>query len=139
LSTISQHHWVSKLFGYQFTVEFKPGRLNAAVDALSQRAEKEDLELQTLSIPTFEMFDQFRCEAATLPEIMAKRVDILVGKDAKGWTITNDVVLFQDRIFLSVTSTHWTIVLEQAHGTRHEGVQKTLQRLWASFYMPQDN
>jgi hypothetical protein len=26
LSTISQHAWVSKLFGYQFTVEFKPGR-----------------------------------------------------------------------------------------------------------------
>jgi hypothetical protein len=25
-STITQHAWVSKLFGYQFTVEFKPSR-----------------------------------------------------------------------------------------------------------------
>jgi hypothetical protein len=26
LSTVSQHNWVSKLFGYQFSVEFKPGK-----------------------------------------------------------------------------------------------------------------
>jgi hypothetical protein len=25
LSTIPRHAWVSKLFGYQFTLEFKPG------------------------------------------------------------------------------------------------------------------
>jgi hypothetical protein len=35
LSTIPHHSWVSKLFGYQFTVEFKPGHLNGVVDALS--------------------------------------------------------------------------------------------------------
>jgi hypothetical protein len=35
LSTIPQHHWVNKLFGYQFDVEFKPGWLNAAANALS--------------------------------------------------------------------------------------------------------
>lgn len=35
LSTIPQHAWVSKLFGYQFTVEFKPGLQNAAADALT--------------------------------------------------------------------------------------------------------
>jgi hypothetical protein len=58
---------------------------------------------------------------------------------AEGWTITNDVVLFQGRIFLPATSIHWATVLEQAHGTGHEGVQKTLQRLRASFYTPQDN
>jgi hypothetical protein len=35
LSTISQHAWVSKLFGYQFSVEFKPERQNVAADAVS--------------------------------------------------------------------------------------------------------
>ena len=37
LSTIPQHHWVSKLFGYDFRVEYRPGRLNVAADALSRR------------------------------------------------------------------------------------------------------
>jgi hypothetical protein len=35
LSTIPQHAWVSKLFGYQFSVEFKPERQNVAADAVS--------------------------------------------------------------------------------------------------------
>lgn len=36
LSTLPQHNWVSKLFGYDFAVEFQPGRLNVAADALSR-------------------------------------------------------------------------------------------------------
>jgi hypothetical protein len=59
-------------------VEFKPGQLNAAIGALSRHTEEEDLELHALSVPTFELFDQFQRESATLPEIMAKRADILV-------------------------------------------------------------
>lgn len=37
LSTIPQHIWVSKLFGYDFLVEFRPRCQNAAADALSCR------------------------------------------------------------------------------------------------------
>ena len=36
LSTIPQHQWVSKLLGYDFTVEYHPGRQNMAVDPLSR-------------------------------------------------------------------------------------------------------
>jgi hypothetical protein len=35
LSTILQHTWVSKLFGYDFIVEFNPDRTNTVADALS--------------------------------------------------------------------------------------------------------
>jgi hypothetical protein len=35
LYTIPQHNWVSKLFGNQFTIEFKPDKQNATADALS--------------------------------------------------------------------------------------------------------
>uniref|UniRef100_A0A452Y8M4 Reverse transcriptase RNase H-like domain-containing protein n=1 Tax=Aegilops tauschii subsp. strangulata TaxID=200361 RepID=A0A452Y8M4_AEGTS len=37
LSTIPQLQWVSNLFGFDFTVEFRPGRLNIVADALSRR------------------------------------------------------------------------------------------------------
>jgi hypothetical protein len=93
----------------------------------------------TLSVPTFELFDRFRREAATLLEIVAKRVNILAGTTDEGWTITDDVVLFLGRIFLPASSVHWATMLEQAHSTGHEGVQKTLQWLQVSFYTPQDN
>ena len=44
LATIPQHHWVSKLLGFDFTVEYKPGRTNVMADALSCR----DAEVATL-------------------------------------------------------------------------------------------
>jgi hypothetical protein len=36
LATIPQHHWVGKLLGFDFTVEYKPGRQNIVADALSR-------------------------------------------------------------------------------------------------------
>jgi hypothetical protein len=35
LTTIPQHTWVSKLFGYDFSVEYRQGKLNVVADALS--------------------------------------------------------------------------------------------------------
>jgi hypothetical protein len=37
LSTVPQHHWISKLFGYNFEVAYRLGRLNVTMDALSRR------------------------------------------------------------------------------------------------------
>jgi hypothetical protein len=43
LSIVPQHQWISKLFGYDFEVKYRPGRINVAMDALSHRdAEDED-------------------------------------------------------------------------------------------------
>jgi hypothetical protein len=37
LATIPQHHWVGKLLGFDFTVEYRSGAANIVVDALSRR------------------------------------------------------------------------------------------------------
>jgi hypothetical protein len=42
LSTIPQHHWVGKLLGFDFSVEYKPGATNTVADALSRRDTKEE-------------------------------------------------------------------------------------------------
>jgi hypothetical protein len=39
LSTIPQHTWVSKLFGYDFNIVFNPSKMNTVADALSRRNE----------------------------------------------------------------------------------------------------
>lgn len=54
LSTVPQHQWISKLFGYDFTVEFRPGRLNIVADAFSQR-ESDAHVLGALPTPTFNL------------------------------------------------------------------------------------
>jgi len=35
LSTVPQHQWISKLFGFDFAVEYRPGHLNMVASALS--------------------------------------------------------------------------------------------------------
>lgn len=48
LSTVPQHHWISKLFGFDFTVEYRAGRFNTIADALSCRS-PPNATLNTLS------------------------------------------------------------------------------------------
>lgn len=76
LSTVPQHQWISKLFGFDFTVEYRPGRLNTAVDALSRRDTPDDgpegdVEGAVLCIrsgPTFALFDHIRRATAVAPD-----------------------------------------------------------------------
>jgi hypothetical protein len=42
LSTIPQHQWASKLLGFDFRVEYKPGSTNIVADALSRRDTDEE-------------------------------------------------------------------------------------------------
>jgi hypothetical protein len=45
LSTVPQHQWINKFFGFDFTMEYRPGRLNTVADALSRRdADPADAE-----------------------------------------------------------------------------------------------
>jgi hypothetical protein len=87
-------------------VEFKPRRLNVVVNALSRRTEEEEMAALALSSHTFEMFNQFHREAATLPELVPKHAAIEAGTTDKGWTIVSIVVLFQGRVFMPSSSSH---------------------------------
>ena len=64
LSTVPQHQWISKLFGFDFAVEYRPGRLNIVADALSRRGMEEGTTpvpaAHALSGPTFAPFDVIR-------------------------------------------------------------------------------
>jgi hypothetical protein len=69
LSTVPQHQWVSKLLGFDFAVEYRPGRLNLVADALSRRDEDMVAAL-TLSGPSFALYDDIR--AATREDSVAR-------------------------------------------------------------------
>ena len=47
--------------------------------------------------------------------------------------------MHRGRIFVPASSSLWPSILATAHGAEHEGVQKTLHRLRASFYNPGAN
>lgn len=60
-STLTQHKWISKLIGYEFTIEFKSGHANKVVDALSRCGfETEDALLVVISFPTIVWFQKLK-------------------------------------------------------------------------------
>jgi hypothetical protein len=59
LATIPQHHWVGKLLGFDFAVEYKPGALNMVEDALSLRntVEANRGAVLVISAPRFDFIN----------------------------------------------------------------------------------
>lgn len=106
ISTIPQHTWVSKLFGYNFSIEFNPGKLNTVADALSRRDE-EMVTTRAMSSPTFHLFDDFRREADTLLDILIARAKIAAGEAIPEWTVVDDLVLYSGHVFVPVASSLW--------------------------------
>jgi len=63
LTTIPQHTWVTKLFGYDLSVEYRPGKLNTVADALSRRdIDSSAMAACALFGPSFAIYDVLRAE-----------------------------------------------------------------------------
>jgi hypothetical protein len=121
LSTIPQHTWVSKLFEYDLTVEYRQGKLNNAADALSHR-EEDTAAVHAISSPTFEPFDKLREEIQHSAEAAAVCSRVAEGKEEEGWSLVDGLVLFRGGGgFLPKESTLWPELLNHAHAG-HEGV-----------------
>jgi hypothetical protein len=69
LTTIPQHQWVSKLMGFDFTAEYKPGTSNTVADALSHHETEEAVECTIISTPTFKVFDDLQVETEEVADI----------------------------------------------------------------------
>jgi hypothetical protein len=133
LTTIPQHTWVSKLFGYDFIVEYRQGKLNVVADSLS-RCIEDSMATHSLSSPTFTLYDQLCHECASLPQAVQLRSQINDQTAAPGWPEVDGLLLFQGRILIPEDSSLWPAILEMAHTMGHEGSEKTLHRLRATFY-----
>ncbi|WVZ83728.1 hypothetical protein U9M48_030848 [Paspalum notatum var. saurae] len=150
LSTIPQHHWMSKLFGYDFSIEYRPGCLNAVADALSHRdADTMDVAhdnntgseamatITVLSGPTFHLYTDLAMEAAFNSACARLREQIALGTLSAPWREHAGLLLHGSHVFVPSTFELLPQVLQLAHAD-HEGIQKTLHRLQSNFYIEHD-
>ena len=118
-------------------MEYRPGRLNSAADALSRRDE-DSAAVCTLSGPSFTLFDDIR--KATTDDPMVR--GLLQQKDdthlEAPWGIVDGFLLHGKRVYVPDLGDLRHQVVALAHTTRHEGVQKTLVRLHCDFYILDD-
>jgi hypothetical protein len=137
LSTIPQHQWISKLFGFDFSVEYRPGRLNTVADALSRR-DSDEPHIHALSTPTFQLYDDIRNAISSCPTLTALRNNIIAGLKDESWSVKDDLIFRSGKIYIPPNTDFIQQVLQLAHSTGHEGIQKTLHRLRSNFSLDQD-
>lgn len=106
LATILQHHWVGKLLGFDFTVEYKPGRQNIVADALSRR---DALAGQALAIsgPAFDLFDALRQAAHMDPALVALWEQLQSGELGPPWALVDGIVTIQQRAYVPPVAAGW--------------------------------
>jgi hypothetical protein len=114
LSTIPQTQWISKLFGYDFSVEYKPSKFNIVADALSRR-DNEELSIHSLSTPTFKLFDQIRETITVCPTLSALRNNIVAGLKEATWSVRDDLILKEGKVYIPLDSEMIQTVLQLAH------------------------
>jgi len=138
LATIPQHHWVGKLLGFDFTVEYKSGATNTVADALSRRDAEEDSMggLRAVSAPRFDFIARLRRTQAVDPALVAIHDDVRAGTRAAPWTVVDDMVLYDGRLYIPPASSLLLEIVAAVHNDGHEGVQRTLHRLRCDFHFP---
>jgi len=80
---IPQHHWVSKPLGFDFSTQYKPGRTNIVADALSRR--DTDMEINSISVPSFDLFAEFCTANEAEPALAALAAKISSGELQAPW------------------------------------------------------
>ena len=135
LAMIPQHHWVGKLLGFDFMVEYKPGALNMVADALS-RHDTEDGAVLAVSAPRFDYIDRLCQAQATDPALVALRDELTAGSRGAPWALTDDLVTYDGRLYVPPVSPLLAELLVAVHEDDHEGVQRTLHRLRRDFHFP---
>jgi hypothetical protein len=78
LTTIPHHTWMSKLFGYDFSVEYRQGKMNVVADTLSQHDEATIVS-HALSSPSFVGYNTLPDELNMHPRALQLRAQLAEG------------------------------------------------------------
>ncbi|KAF7833873.1 Retrovirus-related Pol polyprotein from transposon 17.6 [Senna tora] len=96
-----QQKWVSKLMGYNFEIQYKPGVENKAADALSRRG--ETLELKAFSVWQCDEFDEWEHKVQRDEHLAKiKQQGISGEKPPTGYALQNGFLVYNGRLILQM-------------------------------------
>ncbi|GAU44596.1 hypothetical protein TSUD_187860 [Trifolium subterraneum] len=133
LQTPEQQEWLHKFLGYDFTIEYKPGKENIAADALSR--------VMTLSWsePKCQFIDQIKIALQNdshMKDIMQKSA---LGKAAIQYSIKEGLLYWKQRLVVPRDNDLLHKLLFEFHTSPiggHSGITRTIARIKSQFYWP---
>ncbi|WVY93439.1 hypothetical protein V8G54_032527 [Vigna mungo] len=137
IQTPEQQYYLSKLLGYEYTIQYKPGSHNVVADGLSRLPDSSGM-CYTLSMPNFIFLEQLRQSVETSSAYATLLSRIQTDPDAHpDYTLHNGLILFKNRLWLNPDNTFRLKLIDEYHSTPiggHMGITKTVTRLLANFY-----
>lgn len=102
IETLIQQQYVRKLLGFDFTIEYKVGLANKAVDALSRvyEEEVEESAFLALSRPVPHLLQSVRHECETNEELQKIMQQAQVGSANSNYVIREGILLYKIGIAL---------------------------------------
>jgi hypothetical protein len=142
VGTPFQQKWLTKLLGYDFSVEYKKGVDNKVADALSRREDNDvsdvKVSLFLLSIPRAVWVEELKAEYASDQELQTLLNQWQNHKlDTSKYSCRDGLLLYKNIILLGQSPQLKNKVLSFVHSdptSGHSGYDKTLQRAKKDFF-----
>lgn len=137
IQTPEQQVYLSKLLGYDFTIQYKTGKTNLVADALS-RIGNTPTQCFSLTMPHYVFLDDLKTALQSSPEFTTLFQQIEHRPDSHpSYKIAQGFIFYEGRIWLDPQSPFKIRLLEEFHNSPisgHMGIHKTFNRLQANFY-----
>ncbi|PNX93307.1 Ty3/gypsy retrotransposon protein [Trifolium pratense] len=133
LQTPEQQAWLHKFLGYDFKIEYKPGKENQAADALSR------MFALSWSEPHSLFLEELRNKLAANDHLKLLMIDCQNATADKHYTVREGLLYWKDRLVIPVEEALIQRILPEYHSSPiggHAGITRTMARLKAQFYWP---
>lgn len=134
---VSKDHqkWLTKLLGYQFDIQYRPGLENKAADALSRMQPS----VNVLVLTTSEVLQLWEIKEVVADEVMGKVVsELQEGVNVNlGYALIHGILCYHGKIVLPSHSPIVTLMLQECHDAKiggHSGFLKKYKRVTKAVY-----
>ena len=144
VQTPEQLRFLVKLLGFDFCIEYNPGRSNMVVDALSRQMDTDNagtvstLLMHSLSLPTTSFLEEIKTETLLDPELKRLIQSRIAQPENFLEYMYRDGNLFKGgKIMLSSDSKLKALILFEFHSTpirKDGGIHKTWLRISTHYY-----
>ncbi|MCI04999.1 transposon TF2-1 polyprotein, partial [Trifolium medium] len=126
--------WLHKFIGFDFTIEYKPGKDNIAADSLSR------MFLLAWSEPQHLFLDQLRQALPTCPHFGPILQSCVADKTPNNhYSVKDQLLYWKDKLAIPPSSPLIQQILQEFHSSLvggHAGITRTLARVCSQFYWP---